>query len=240
MRRSATSFMAIAALSVELGQAALAADLPARPEYKVPVVAAPVTQWTGCYIGGSIGAGWSRGEISNGQGADAISETGTGITAGGQFGCDYQAGAMVFGIRNQTNWADLKSSVWIGSGNFNGYTSGVTNNWFDLLTARVGYALQPSWLLYIQGGAAWRNFDQKLIDVTGIQVGRVNNTRTGWTIGVGSEYMVTRKWSVFLEYKYANFGPDSTNIFAPGITPPFTGSVRANAQTITGGVNFSF
>jgi len=34
-----------------------------------------------------------------------------GIMAGGQFGCDYQVGAVVFGIRNIVNWADLKSSV---------------------------------------------------------------------------------------------------------------------------------
>src|SRR5712675_1779161 len=104
MRRSATSFMAIAALSVELGQAALAADLPARPEYKVPVAAAPVSQWTGCYIGGNIGAGWLRSE----SGANTVSESSAGFTGGGQFGCDYQAGTMVFGIRNEINWADLK------------------------------------------------------------------------------------------------------------------------------------
>src|SRR4051794_31509535 len=235
-RAAAASFMAITALSMEFGQAALAADLPGRPEYKVPVVAAPISQWTGCYVGGNVGAGWSRGEISDDLGANSISESGTGMNAGGQFGCDYQAGAMVFGVRNQTNWADLKSSVWIGAGNFNGYTSIVTNNWFDLLTARIGYALQPSWLLYIQGGAAWRNFDQKLIDVTGMQVGRLNRTQTGWTIGLGSENQVTRRWSVFLEYKYAKFGPDSANIVAPGITAPFTGNARTNVQTITGGV----
>ncbi len=29
------------------------------------------------------------------------------------------------------------------------------NQWFDTLTARLGYAVQPNWLLYFQGGAAW-------------------------------------------------------------------------------------
>jgi outer membrane immunogenic protein len=101
MRRSATSFTAIVISLVGLEQSVLAADFPARPEYKVPVAGAPVSQWTGCYIGGNIGAGWLRSEISNVSGAITISESSAGFVAGGQFGCDYQAGTMVFGIRNQ-------------------------------------------------------------------------------------------------------------------------------------------
>jgi len=70
-------------------------------------------------------------------------------------------------------------------------------------------------LLYVEGGAAWRNSDLKLFSPNGTQVGRFSNTRTGWTFGVGSEYMFARRWSVFLDYKYANFAPDSINIVAP-------------------------
>ena len=29
------------------------------------------------------------------------------------------------------------------------------NQWFDTLTARLGYAVMPDWLLYFQGGGAW-------------------------------------------------------------------------------------
>ena len=239
MRRSATSFTAIVISIVGLGQSVLAADFPARPEYKVPVAAAPVSQWTGCYIGGNIGAGWRRSETSNVSGANTISESSAGFAAGGQFGCDYQAGTMVFGIRNQINWADLKSSSWINAGTFAGYTAGITDNWSDLLTARVGYAVQQNWVLYFQGGAAWRNLDQKLFDWTGTQVGQVSNTRTGWTVGIGSEYVFARKWSVFLEYKYANFGTNTANIVVPAVGL-YTGSTKTNEQTISGGVNFRF
>src|SRR5437868_4035567 len=116
MRCSATAFTALVISFVGLAQPVLAADFPARPVYKVEV-AAPLHQWTGCYIGGDIGAGW----LSTASGADTSSESSAGFAAGGQFGCDYQAGAMVFGIRNQMNWADLKSSVWINSGTYAGY-----------------------------------------------------------------------------------------------------------------------
>ena len=234
MRRSVTSFTAIVISIVGFEPSVLAADFPARPEYMVPVAAAPVSQWTGCYIGGNIGAGWLRSE----SGANSVSESSAGFAGGGQFGCDYQAGTMVFGVRNQINWADLKSSSWINAGSFAGYTASNTN-WSDLLTAGVGYAVQPNWLLYFRGGVAWRNLDQKLFDWTGTQVGQVSNTRTGWTVGIGSEYMFARKWSVFLEYKYANFGANTANIVVPTVGL-YTGGAKTNEQTISGGVNFRF
>jgi outer membrane immunogenic protein len=234
--RSAKAFTAIGVSivgSVGLGQPLLAADLPARPEYKVPVAAA-VSQWTGCYVGGDIGAGW----IFMASGADANSESSSGMAAGGQFGCDYQAGTMVFGLRNQINWADLKSGTWINAGAFAGYSTSTASHWSDQFTARIGYAVQPNWLLYFELGAAWRNIDQQLFDWTGARVGQFSKTRTGWTVGVGSEYKLTRNWSVFLEYKYADFGTNSANIVVPGEL--YRGSGRTNVQTISGGVNFRF
>ena len=107
------------------------------------------------------------------------------------------------------------------------------------MTARVGYVVQPNWLLYFQGGAVWRNLDQKLFDWTGTRVGQASNTRTGWTAGIGSEYVFARNWSVFLEYKYANFGTSTANIFVPAVGL-YTGSTKTNVQTISGGVNFRF
>jgi len=37
--------------------------------------------------------------------------------------------------------ADAKASRTIQSGGFNGFTAELKNNWLDLLTARVGYAV---------------------------------------------------------------------------------------------------
>jgi opacity protein-like surface antigen len=94
-------------------------------------------------------------------------------------------------------------------------------------------------LLYFQGGAEWRNLDQKLFDWTGTRVGQVSNTRTGWTVGIGSEYMFARNWSAFLEYKYANFGTNTANIVVPAVGL-YAGSTKTNVQTISVGVNFRF
>ena len=48
-----------------------------------------------------------------------------------------------------------------------------------------------------------------------------------------------RNWSVFLEYKYANFGTNTANIVVPTVGL-YTGSTKTNVQTISGGVNFRF
>src|ERR1019366_7687516 len=91
--------LASAALAIS-GQA-FAADIPVRMPVKAPAAApAPAFSWSGCYLGGHVGAGWGRKDISEPKEqffqffATANSpisvDTGTGFVGGGQVGCDYQ------------------------------------------------------------------------------------------------------------------------------------------------------
>lgn len=181
-----------ASIMALLGASAYAADLPRKPYYAPPVVIAPIYSWTGCYVGANIGTAWGFAE-TNGS-----SETNTAFAGGGQIGCDYQMGPWVIGIRNM----------------FDGTTGGGNTNWFDTLTPRAGYLVQPNVLLYVQGGAAWTE---------------TNNT-TGWTVGGGAEWMFVPHWSTFLEYNYMDFGTSSGTF----------GSVRSNAQSVLVGLNYKF
>ena len=64
MKRLAIALLAVAGLSVGLGQIASAADLPVKaPVYTVPV-AAPAYNWTGFYVGAHAGYSWSGGSSS--------------------------------------------------------------------------------------------------------------------------------------------------------------------------------
>src|SRR6185369_2337620 len=87
----------ILAVFSALSTAAVAADLPVKaPAAYVP---APVTTWTGCYIGGNIGGAFGHASISGVAGT--ASNNGAGFAGGGQFGCDYQFnGGWVVGIRD--------------------------------------------------------------------------------------------------------------------------------------------
>ena len=56
MRKIALTLVTAASSIVTLSQVAFAADLPRRMA-PAPVMA-PAPTWTGCYIGGNIGAAW--------------------------------------------------------------------------------------------------------------------------------------------------------------------------------------
>ena len=239
MNKNLLAVTAAATFGIGVWQTASAADLPRRPEYQAPAVVAPVQSWTGCYIGGNIGAAWGSAKIENATGAGSITPSNNGFIVGGQIGCDYQAGAWVFGIRNLGDWSNLDKRSGIAGGPFNGYSVATKSNWVDLLTVRAGYAMGPAWLLYFQGGGAARNSDVQLFNPAGTQLGEVSKTRTGWTIGAGSEYKFAPNWSVFLEYNYADFGTNGVSISVPAVGT-FSGNVETNAHIVLTGVNWRF
>ena len=153
MKRILFATVAIAALG---SASALAADLPQRPTYKAaPVMMAPPTTWTGCYIGGNIGGAFGDASVS-GPAGGTVSTNGSGFAGGGQVGCDYQfSGGWVIGFRDMFDGTSNKKSGTFATAPLAGDVANFNNQWFDTLTARLGYAVQPNWLLYFQGGAAW-------------------------------------------------------------------------------------
>ena len=88
-------------------------------------------------------------------------------------------------------------------------TSLFTTNerWLATARGRLGYAADK-WLWYVTAGAAWSGFDLNTYDSTVAgaqrQPSRVN--KTGWVVGVGTEYALLGGWSVKSEWLYANFG----------------------------------
>jgi len=229
MKRILLATVALAAL----GSAnALAADLPQGPSYKAPMMApAPMVTWTGCYIGGNVGGAFGNASASAPGGE--VSGNGSGFAGGGQIGCDYQfAGGFVIGVRELLDYTSNNRSGTLTTGPLAGTVANFNNQWFDTLTGRVGYAVQPDWLLYFQGGAAWAHTST---DFSGPAIaGQTSNSRTGWTIGGGVEWMFAPHWSAFLEGNYMDFGSNSGTV----ATIPVT--VKATESNVLVGVNYRF
>src|SRR6266700_5254478 len=98
MKRIVLAALSISALA---SVNALAADLPQRPAYKVPMAApAPVYNWTGCYVGANIGGAWGNINATDVTTGATVSPRNSGFAGGGQVGCDYQMSQWVFGVRN--------------------------------------------------------------------------------------------------------------------------------------------
>jgi opacity protein-like surface antigen len=112
--------------------------------------------------------------------------------------------------------------------------------WFDTLTVRGGYLVQPNVLLYAQGGAAWTNTNITFLTGSGAQVGEASNDRTGWTVGAGVEWMFAPRWSVFAEYNFMGFGTQSATFTGCGGTCVVNANAKADVQSTLAGVNYKF
>src|SRR6267154_5961847 len=115
MKRIVGGVIVMAALTAP----GLAADLGARSYTKAPVVA-PVSNWSGFYIGGNLGYGWGDGNTDfsflpspaeftfNNTTLGARS---TGVTGGAQLGYNWQIGSVVTGLEADIQGSDIKGSA---------------------------------------------------------------------------------------------------------------------------------
>jgi outer membrane immunogenic protein len=208
-----------------------AADLPTQMSTKAPAMA-PIYSWTGCYIGANAGGGSDRENFTNVNpnrlpNFDLGSEHAAGAMGGGQIGCDYQAGNWVIGAQGLFDATNFKDSNHVvpafGDPQFpNVFDLSSRVSWLATATARLGYAVQPQLLVYARGGAAWMRSDLKYA-ITGMGITNTYTgaeTRTGWTVGAGLEYLIIANWSVFAEYSHMDFGSGTLNTtFIPDPSP---------------------
>jgi outer membrane immunogenic protein len=215
------SLLASTALCAVLAQGAFAADLPTMKGPPPAPVSPPVFNWTGFYVGGNVGALWSRDGVvdldPNGNGYGAIPGNANtlspdGIVGGVQAGYNYQISSFVLGVE-----ADLDASSAKGSFGYPGYFSGVATHsaslpFFGDLRARAGVAFDR-FLPYVTGGVVFADVKNSLVDPSTYDPSPLSVNRggsaTGWTIGGGGEYAIDSHWSVKAEYLFMQF-PDVT------------------------------
>jgi outer membrane immunogenic protein len=260
--RAANLMTAAAFLLVILPTAAHAADMST----KAPV--APIYSWSGCYVGINAGAGGAGSDFTTTVGngthllpADAAlvnnsgtgSANATGFLGGGQAGCNWQSGLIVYGLEGDFDYFHSRPSF---ANNTNTLSDGVTpfavtqsltTDFFATVRPRIGIAADRN-LGYITGGAAFTqvSYAQGYVDGA-VPPGAGNATASkalvGWTIGAGWEHAWTNNWTFKLEYLFASF--PTTNAFGAiadgtGGTNPLHGSADLVIQTVRAGVNFKF
>lgn len=226
-----------AAISLATVAGAAAADLPPAPR-PAPVYSKappPAWSWTGCYIGGNVGGGWTTTSASDTSGYSYGSSNGAGVIGGGQVGCDYQVGSFVFGVQGLFDGTSIKGS---GTSQDGVFTNSSTIPWLATATGRIGFTVMPTTLVYAKGGGAWvRDNISTTVAATGLPGASAGYTPSGWTVGGGFEHMFMPHWSVFVEYDYVGFG-NQTPTFTP--TPALPISISQNVQMGIVGVNFRF
>ena len=244
----------LAAFAVALAGSASAADLAV----KAPLPVAAPFNWTGCYIGVHVGAGFAKKDITdpvqlvqdsfNGLGSTVdvttVSPAPRGAVIGCQGGCDYHfaSSPVVIGIQGDAAGATLRSnrSVALPLGN-PGETAVVDakTEFLTSVTGRIGYAFDNI-LLYGKAGAAMAGDKYEVSGTfTGVPFDfRGLEDRWGWTAGAGVDWAFDRHWSANFEYDYYGFGTrtstfaDQANVFQGPV------SVRQSIQVVKVGVNF--
>ena len=231
MKKILLTGVALAALGAM--QSATAADLGGRAYYgKAPAYVAPIYYWTGFYVGAHLGGAFSSS--NNFSGLSTGNNSNGRFLGGVQVGGDYQfAPNWVAGIEGQYSW--LSGNV--GAVFPGGYA--YTNNQRGLgsVTGRIGYTWGPT-LLYAKGGYAWRNGGLG-VNAAGVPQAftATGNSKDGYTVGAGLEYMFAPNWSAKAEYQYYNFG-STTITSGPADVVGVRG--RDDEHTVKVGVNYRF
>jgi len=230
--------------ALAIGTPASAADVPRKAPAATPAAApaAPAIFWTGCYLGGNLGAGSASKDWQNpslGEPGDHGQADFGGFIGGGQIGCDYHFTNtwLTIGIQGMFDGASVHGDVIDAVTTFD-LTTRV--HWFATMTGRIGFTVQPNWLLYVKGGGAWVRDHHLTIDVTGAPFEVADLTRSGWTAGAGAEWMFVPNWSLFIEYDFLDFGTRTIPFDLVGGGFSETWDIKQNVQVIMAGINFRF
>jgi outer membrane immunogenic protein len=220
-------------VAAALSGSAFAADLPPRTYAKAPAVA-PVSNWSGLYVGGNLGYGWGSGNTDFSFPGDlgfnntTLGARSSGVIGGAQLGYNWQIGSVVTGLEADIQGSGIKGSARaLGIPTFvsvfpfeSSLSSEPKLSWFGTVRGRLGVTVTPELLLYGTGGLAYgrvdasANFFASGEDFNGNPFqaqapASVSKTKVGWTAGAGAEWMFARNWSAKLEYLYVDLGSES-------------------------------
>jgi outer membrane immunogenic protein len=221
------------ALLAALAGPALAADMPPRPYAKAPAYTAPavVYNWTGFYIGGHVGGAFA--------GDNGLQSNDARFLGGVQAGADYQfAPNWVLGAEAQYSWLSggTNHNLIFPAGTV---VNGRVADQIGSVTGRIGYTWGPG-LIYAKGGYAWRDGNTiGVANAAGVPqpFTTSGNSKDGYTVGAGLEYLFAPNWSAKAEYQYYNFG-NTTLTTAP--VDAVGARFRNDEHSVKVGVNYRF
>ena len=207
-----------------------AADLGLR---KAPLAPAPVSSWTGLYIGVHAGTGWGTTESEFTNFAFPISQTqSNGFLGGVQAGYNLQLSpAVVIGVEGDISGTGIKgTSPCLVFG-----ACSTDHDWIATVAGRFGVTYDRA-LFYVKGGVAWAqttytgtfNFFGRSVTTS------VDETRLGALFGTGIEYAFLPGWSAKFEYNYIDFGKDDFS-FGGGVNNV---AIQEKTHLVKAGLNY--
>ncbi len=241
-----------------LVQTAFAMDVPA----DAPVTPAPVQhRWGGFYGGLKSGSTWYNADpTATGGGAfsapgafplssDFIGANQPGLrpnslTGGMQLGYNWQRGQMLFGWEADANTIGVRQSIAnpaAGTIASLAPDGSISTSYVATLRPRVGI-VADRWMVYATGGlamSAWKTDDSLNFSTLGAGAS-ASQTKLGWTVGGGAEWVVTPDISAKVEYQYLDLGKQNGAALSGSSAPADSFASRFTANIIRFGLNFKF
>jgi outer membrane immunogenic protein len=242
----------VMAVTVLTALPAAAADF--RMPVKAPPAIAAVYSWSGFYIGGHGGYGWSVFDVTTvtptsffPAGHRFVPSKPEGFLGGGQVGFNYQVGTVVFGLEATGSLANMKDTTRNDSVLLPGAFNSIERHVDSIVTvaARLGIAAN-NWLLYAKGGWAWVKSDltSPSINAAGalVSTSESGEVRDGWMAGAGVEYGLTRNISLKFEYNYIDLGTETVESrrrnATTGVVDILLRDTDVHLHVVKGGINF--
>jgi outer membrane immunogenic protein len=222
MYRHLISAIALAALTAA---PAFAADMALKAPPPAPT---PLYSWSGCYVGLNAGYQWGSGnsnlelepslaawtaiDPAYGNFAGRYAWSPSSGAVGGQAGCNWQSGILVAGIETDIDYLGASHTASL-TGPVAGQIATATLtqklDWLGTTRGRLGITAGNNWLLYATGGVAYgeTRFSNSFVNNFNVGfAGSSSQTRAGWTVGAGAEFLIAPSWTVKAEYLYYNLG----------------------------------
>jgi outer membrane immunogenic protein len=193
--------------------------------------AASAQNFSGPYLGASIGAGtaktiWSSADFNT-------FETGGRSAIGGlQAGYNWQMGSALLGIEGDYMFGRLKGDTNCPNP---ASTCASSTDRLGSLRARAGWVVAPPIMLYFTAGLAWGNTN--LASTSASASNSFTHSSTGYALGGGAEFFLNDKWTLKAEYLRYNLGTihaSATDFGGSGI------DFKPRADTFKLGLNFKF
>ena len=171
--------------------------------------------WGGVYVGLNAGGGMSNFGASGAPNPVTLGPrigqndiNGNGFTGGVQAGYNYMITPRYFvGVEGDLGYLGMQQNVFDWFDTTANFT--MKTDWYGTARVRAGVSTGPA-LLYVTGGAAWVHMADGFgptVPPSAITTGDLSwTTRSGWTVGGGTEVALDAHWSAKIETLYISTG----------------------------------
>lgn len=127
--------------------------------------------------------------------------------------------------------------------------------WFGTARARLGFVPWDNVMFYVTGGAAFGEVEWNatttftgttslsgtpIFTTTAVNSATATATHAGWTVGAGSEWVLSGPWTAKLEYLFVDLGTFGNTYTAGGVVPTVVESSHVRDNIVRIGLNYRF